>query len=103
MSKKQDKTVTMMQLRQHIGEVVNDVMYTNAMYVVEKHGKPICSIQPYGLNSQPILEQKKRNTHVRKLFGALKHIQTVPEDWTKEYDDIEKAYDKRMWDTWQGK
>lgn len=97
------KTITMMALRHHIGEVVNDVSYTNQTYIVEKHGKPICIVQPYVFPETIVTLPDDRKARISRLFGAIKQRPGEPVDWTEEYDEIEKDYDERMKRTWEGK
>lgn len=41
---------------------------------------------------------------VIRLFGSIKKKRaTEPDDWTKEYDQVEKDYERRMQRTWMGK
>lgn len=99
----QTKTITMMELRHHIGEVVNDISFTNVRYVVEKHGKPICVVQPYAPAEPQTTLPDAHAARIDRLFGAIKQRPGEPVDWTEEYDEIEKDYDERMKQTWEGK
>lgn len=88
----------MMQLRQHIGEVVNDVLYTNTSYVIEKHGKPICSIQPYNAPlPNTTAPESDRVRRIDRLFGSIKKKSNAePNDWTAHYNQVDEAYERKM-------
>lgn len=54
-------------------------------------------------NQGQVVSESNRVRRIRRLFGSIKKKNKMEsDDWTKEYDDVEKAYDKRMRNTWAG-
>ncbi len=101
--KNPSKTVTMMQLRQHIGEVVNDVLYTSISYVVERRGKPICRIQPYrGESASVVPEDTDHGRRIDHLFGSIKKMRKEElENWTEKYTHVDQKYERKIQKAWK--
>lgn len=47
-----DKTIALTEARRQFSEIVNEVMYRNSSYVIEKQGKPAAAIVPLEIYEQ---------------------------------------------------
>jgi prevent-host-death family protein len=52
------KTISAMKVRQNLGQVMNEVALKEDEYIIERSGKPLVAIIPYGAY-QKLLEERK--------------------------------------------
>ncbi len=62
------KTISAMKVRQNLGQVMNEVAIKEDEYIVERSGKPLVAIIPYGWY-QKLLEERQA------FFGMAREIQ----------------------------
>ena len=97
------KTVTMMDLRRGIGKIVDEAVYQNVTFVVQKRGKSICTIKSVSSapeESRISLRSNRQHNSLERLYGCLAKTGTA-DDWSKEYKDIERDYDDRIQQLWR--
>lgn len=63
-----EKQLTITQIRESLGDVVDEVQYQGSKYIVMRHGKPAVAVVPIH-----IYEQWKSNRE--RLFGLITHMQ----------------------------
>lgn len=95
------KTVTMMDLRQHIGSIIDQVIYQKKEIIIKKHDKPVVVIKPYVPVQTEIINQAARNQAIDRLFGALRNSKGTAEEWIHAYDNVDAEYDARMKHIWE--
>lgn len=101
--------ISMMDLRKNIGAIINEVVYKKKTYLIERRGKPLCTLDAYSdVANEPIQPNSVSNVSVsnisaERLFGCIKSTADVPEEWTSELDQAEKDYQTRIDKIWDSK
>lgn len=93
------KTVNMMDLRQHVGALVAEVIYQQKQIIVKKHDKPVCMIVPYQPNSS-IQQPVSRQARLKKLYGVLKYQKKDIKKIEMEYKRLDDLHDQKLQAAW---
>lgn len=100
----QYQNISMMELRKNIGAIINEVVYSKKTYVIERRGKPLCTLDAFsGLSDEPQQSKSVSNVSAERLFGCLKGSADTSEEWTNDLDQAEADYQRGIYNLWNSK